>query len=596
MRRLEFTLAVKPFGEAAKKDAKKLTDEIRGQDTAVTRLAKNTTKLLGDNRFAFKSVEDAARKSTDVIKSGFERATGAVEKLNDKLKDKTKETLKDIGRQFKLAFAVFSGERLIEKAFDFPKRLMEAGRGDINARMRARREFGGDAGYMDDRAKRLGRNAGLDDSEAMNALFSIGEAVSGTQAGTAFRGKKLNGGQANALRRNTFNFGADLLERIATVTHAQGDETASIAQALSNAGTGPEGMRGLVSMLHLNRAFSAEALKANEKGKLADLVGPDMARQFGVQRGKVAGQGTLIDILLTKSGITEGAAKEERSKFDFQIKSIGASFESVLGEIGSRSLEKVDAGFAKGTTLAEKFQNILESPKGKQTIEHIADSLAKGAESAIKLATSLPRAFDWIGEHKGTIELLIGAYTGLSVLGKLRGGGKGGALETAGGLLGITKPIPVYIVNGPGGLGGALGGEGKGAGGLLGKAGKVVGALGFGLAVGTAIDQQYDVSGGLEKGVHLLTANKENLSKPDQIARSHWWDIAKGVVTGNMDTAAKKASEDLVRQTVANPSAIIPQLPPQTINVVLPDGRVLASVVNDANANKIKNATAGIPQ
>ena len=606
MRRLEFSIAVKAFGDAAKKDAKKLTDELKAQDTAVTRLAKNTNKLLDANRFAFRGVEDSARRATDAIKGGFEKAASAIERVNDRLKEKTKETFRSIGQQFKLAFAVFSGEHLIEKAFELPRHLMEAGRSDINARMRARREFGGDAGFMDETAKRVARNAGLDDAAAMNALFSIGEAVSGTQAGTAFRGKKLTGAGADALRKNTFNFGAGLLERVLTVTHAQGDEATGIAQALSNAGTGPEGMRSLVSMLHLNRAFSAEALKANEKGKLADLIGPDMARQFGVQKGKIAGQGTLIDILLTKSGITEGAAKEERSKFDFQIKSIGASFESILGEIGSKALDRVDNGFAKGTTLAEKFQRIIESPKGRETIDKIADGLAKGAEGAISLATNIPKAFGWLESHKGVIELALGAYAGLSILGKVRGGGGHGVLGAAGSLLGATKPIPVYVVNGPGSIPGdkkaalkaaAAGGVGSGL--LLAAAGAAAAYGGY--------------KAGNYLGKHVGAIGKGH----DALANGLYALTGEGVADKKLENFEVGRFEKMLMQKNADRSALIKQLesggishgravylsehrneiPPIDVHTHLYiDGKQVAESVNKHNANKIKNATAGIPQ
>jgi len=590
MRRLEFTVAVKPFGDAAKKDASKFTKELTDQDKAVTRLATKTTKLLDANRFSFKSVEEAAKKATDTISGGFERAAHVIERVNDRLKDKTKETFRSIGQQFKLAFAVFSGEHLIEKAFDLPHRLMEAGRGDINARQRARREFGADAGYMTDVAKRIGRNAGLDDSDALSALFSIGEAVSGTQTGASFRGKKLTGVQADALRKNTFTFGANLLERVLTVTKAQGDEANSIAMALANAGTGPEGMRGLVSMLHLNRAFSAQALKANEKGKLADLIGPDMARQFGVQKGKIAGQGTLVDILLTKSGITEGAAKEERSKFDFQMKSIGASFESVLGEIGSRALDRVDNGFAKGTTLAEKFQRIIESPKGKQTIEHIADSLAKGAEGAIGIATNIPKAFGWLEAHKGTIELLAGVYGGLSLYGKFKSGK--GALGGVGSLISGAKPIPVYVTNM--GSGGLPDGKSESSESWLKKAAKYAAPLVTGTAGAVTIP--------LTATAGLLYANKKLVDEPrnaiiNAYNSSHPIDreAAKYFGTGYAQQhAAVIRHGGMITGNNLDDSGN--EKPIEIHTHFYLDGKKVTEVVNTHNARKLKNATAGIPQ
>ncbi len=59
-------------------------------------------------------------------------------------------------------------------------------------------------------------------------------------------------------------------------------------------------------------------------------------------------------------------------------------------------------------------------------------------------------------------------------------------------------------------------------------------ALGIGYSIGTALDKQYDISGGLEGGAHILTSKDEDLNEEDRAAKHSAWDIAKGLFSGNV--------------------------------------------------------------
>lgn len=497
MPRLEFTIAVKPFGAQAQKDAGKLTGELRAQDKEVGKLGKSTLAFSKE----FKKHTEIARKSTHEVTGAVEAMAHRIHSINEKIGESFRKTFDKVKDHIKESLKVSTGMFLhdaIEKLVDLPKRLLDAGKGNIEARERLMREFGkGDASFYDATSKRVGRKAGFDDSAALTALFPVAEAVDGVQAGTSYHGKKLNEQQAAKLRQALFGKGADLFQRITTVMRTSPEEASQVGYLLANAGTGPEGMRGLVAALHLNRAFSAKVLKANEKGGVADVITPDLAKQLGIKRGQKVGQGDIIDILLRKSGITEEAATDERKKFGFQIKSIGATFESSLGDVGERVLDKITGGFAKGKTLAEKFQEALESPKGKETIDKIADGLVRAAEGAIKLASEVPKVIGFLESHKTALAFLGAGYGGLSIL-----GGIGGKIPGANKVLdkvGIGDGVRVHVTNWPmGGFGG--GGSGSpvgGGGGKMQKVGAVLGALTAGYAVGTALDDLFDISGNL---------------------------------------------------------------------------------------------------
>lgn len=598
--RLEFTIAVKPFGEAAKKDVAKFTGQLRASDDAIARLNKTLAGTLKSAKRSFEDISQVAGRSTNVIADGISKAIGVVDKLNDRLIrgtkhafEKVKEHARDAFKETTIGALRRGGERAFDFVLELPKRLFEAGSGDIRARQRLKREFGAEGGYMQDIATRVGKRAGLDDSDALTALFAVGEAVSGTTAGTMFRGKKLSEADARKLREQTFGFGAKLFERVATITGASGEEANQLGYLLANAGAGPEGMRGLVSALHLNKAISSQILKANEKGKLYEYLGAEGSKKFGVQKGQVAGQGTMIDLLLQRSGFTEEAAAEERKKFGYQVKSIGATFEGALGDIGSTVLDKITGGFAKGTTLAEKFQQALESDKGKKTIEGIANGITSAAEAAVALAKKLPEVFGFIERHKGLLGVLAGGYAAASVAKPILG-----ALGAVRGSTPLT-PLFVSVTNGMPGAGGAAG--------MAGKAGLVVGAGLAGYALGTYLDQKFALSDRIS-GVRNIKAKDDSefakdealrairseavVGLPPEIREKYRQMIYKATPLGtDLEEAKRRVSGILGSEQLSKDVQSV-----QVTSVIQLDGRTIARVVNDHNVNQVKASTGGIPR
>lgn len=589
-RRLEFTIAVKPFGDAAKKDAAKFTGELRASDSTAHKLAMTLLKTTEQAKKNLSDMRLSGERLTTSFERGFERAGSAVDKLSHKIRHGVSHALEKVKDSFKEAWPFAKGNLLaqgFEKLFEVPGKVFALGSEDIRARQRLSREFGPDAGFMESISKRVAGRAGLDNAASLNALFAIGESVSGTTAGTTFRGKKLSEAQAGKLRADTFGFGAKLFERVATITGASGEEASQLGYLLANAGTGPEGMRGLVGALHLNRAISAQILKSNEKGKLYEFLGAEKAKEFGVQRGKVAGQGTVVDLLLQRSGFTDKAAEDERRKFGYQIKSIGATFETALGEIGSRTLDRITDGLGKGTTLAEKFKNALESPRGKETVEKIGDGIARAAEYAIKLATEVPKFFSVLSAHKTEIEIFAGLFGAAKIAGPVVSLGKSLANAFTG-MRGATPIAPLFVSV----VGGAAGAAAGGATGLLGKAGAIAAAGVAGYQLGSYLDKKYDISGGLEKGAHILTTKADDLSLPDRVVKRHFWDVVKASVTGNFAEANAKAQADLVQEGVRS---FAPPPKITTVTNIQLDRKTIATVVNEHNAEHVQNATAGIP-
>lgn len=622
MRRLEFTIAVKPFGEAAKKDASKFTGELRAQDASALKLGKTLTKTISDAHRELTRTSGAVRQHTNFLVTGFGAATSAVDKFNQKLIHGTKHAFEKVRESFREAWPFAKGNLLahgIEKLFDAPKKIIEVGSADIKARQRLGREFGGDAEFMERIAKRVGSGAGLDNASALQALFQIGESVSSTTKGTNLRGKKLSEGDAKRVREQTFNFGAKLFERVSTITGAKGEEAEQLAYLLSNAGSGPEGMRGLVAGLHLNKAYSAEILKANEKGKLADLVGADKAKELGIKKGQIAGQGTVIDLLLQKSGFTEGAAAEERQRFGYQLKSIGATFENVLGDIGSRTLDKITGGFAKGETMAERFKKAIESPKGQETIKKIADGIAAAAEGAVKLATKLPDLINFLERHKTLIGAAAGVW-GVATVAKPVAGllGKAGGL-LSGGISLVKGGVPVYVTND--GAGGAGGG---GIGGLLGIGKKALGALagggvasGLTLAAAGAAAAYGGGKAGTYLGKHVAPVGKAH----DKIADTLYLMTGEAVADKKLENFEVQRHRDMLMRMNAKRQSLIGDLESKGIShgraVYLSehkneiadaikealkgtalhiDGKKVGEIVNGHNARQLQNATAGIRQ
>lgn len=485
-RQLRLSIKLAPFGDAAQKDAKKVTDELKRADTAVAKFKTTTDKMAKSSD----STWSRMRSNVEGVTRAFSSAAhalgsfaGGVDNLNRKVSAAFSKILN--------LRNVIMGSVVGGLAYKGVSAIFEQGSDQLNAQRKARREFGSEADTLIAAGAARGFRAGLDGDEALKGLIPIARTIATTEAGRYYKGRKLTEWQAAALRKQTFNKGASLFERLATLAPDLDAET--LGRTLADAGTGNEGIRRLVSTFGLSRR-SARLAEANEKGKVFQELTAAERKQFGLKSGGRLGQGDLVDLLLQRSGLTDKAAEDERKKFSFQMHSIKAQFLDVLGDVGATALEKVNGGFAKGATLAEKFKAVLESPKGKETVEKLGKALGSMVEGLIRVATELPKVVGFLDKHKTLLLSIGGAYGVLSIAGRVRNttsSALGGIGDAAGKLLGVgTKPIPVYIVNGPtGGVPGSPGGGGK-----LGKALGVLGALAGGYELGTLADEKFGLS------------------------------------------------------------------------------------------------------
>lgn len=549
----DLTLTIRPKfdGAGAVNGLKTQSKLIKDQKKDIGELGKTQNKVLGDAAKGLKSATNEAEKFSFTFKGAFRQAKSELEQFGRGV-----ETLKSKLVSLK---TIVVGSAIGGLAIAGINKLLTGGMAEQKATGRINREFGADAKFLQAQAALIARQSGISREAALKAIIPVAETTQETQAGTTFRGRKLNAAQAGALRQQTTKFGAGLLSRIATVTGAGGDELADLAQAIAEGGAGPEGTRRFVSAIGGNRVFARELSAANQKGQIAKFLAQrgfsaDRLKGLGIKNGQIAGQGTVLDIIAQQSGITDQAAEAKRHSFGFQRQAIGASIDTTLGEIGASALDKLTKSFGKGKTLAEKFQEVLESEKGKKVIDGIASAIDKVVEGLVKVATEIPKIIGFISQHKTAFEILGGGLVlgkGISMGAGLIGGAKdvfkafgigGGAGKLVEGAMG-SKPIPVYVVNAPalGGEGGIAGAAG-GAKGLLAKAGLVAGAGLAGYAAGKFLDSKFGLSTKLANGVGSLTGQNDALA-----------GIEAAGVGGNQRLIAQRAKNksDFVRQLEA---------------------------------------------
>jgi len=519
-----FTIRPKVDATQSKKALDDGAKGIREQQTAVEKLDKTWRGHIVASERGLKTVRTAAGAAGKAIASEFSVAGSALDRVN--------KSIDGLAGKLLNLRTVFTTGIIGAATFGGLAKLLSAGRGNLAAEGKLKRQFGAE-GDLVRRAAAGMASAGLGDDDSINALIPIMQAVAETRAGGKFRGKRLTEGGAAALREQTFGVGAGLFKRLVTLAPDMDPQTLGLM--LAEAGTGPESTVRLARALGLNRALTRRMVAANAKGKLSEMLSPDEAAKFGVAKGQTAGQGTLIDVLLSKAGLTEEAATAARAKFPAQMKTIGALLENTLGDVGARALDKLNGGLAKGGNLAEKFQKYLASPEGEKTVDRIAEGVSKVVGGFANLATNVPRVLGFIEDHKDALLLAGGGFLGLRAFGQLRslfpGGGGGIAGKLAGGLAGDAGAIPVRVVNLPGGGLGELGGLG-GAAGAAGKsiyamtAGELlatgslsamsaavialVGSAAVGAAVGHWADERWGIS------TKLSGANREGVAQLDQ--------------------------------------------------------------------------------
>lgn len=402
-------------------------------------LHKSTTKYQHEAEKGFHRLGGAATEFSRHLVTGVHSATSLLQRFGSAVDSIAGKLLnfKTIFTTGLIGAGVVGGLR----------KILAEGQGDILLASRIKREFGADAGFINAIGGKVAGRAGISESGGLQALIPIAQAINETQAGTRFQGRKLTAEQARRLRESTFTTGASLFERAATLIPNVDKE--ELGLKLAEAGTSAEGLSTLARSLGLNRKLVEKFAEANKRGRLADVVDKDLAKQLGIKRGQVAGQGTVLELIFQKAGLTEAAAKEQRGTFGYQVKSIGATLEDAFGQIGQSAVERLNMKLSEGGTLAEKFQKFLASPEGKRTLDQISSTIVSIVEGLASIAKKIPDIINFVKENKGLLVTLAGVYgtskvaapivstaSGIAKVASAFGGGAGKLAAVGGGLLG----------------------------------------------------------------------------------------------------------------------------------------------------------------
>lgn len=330
-------------------------------------------------------------------------------------------------------------------AIGLGKHILSAGAGDVRNKRMLDREFG--AGLLRDsvmkHSKSISAAAGIEDDDALVGLLPIARAIRETKIGDRAGGKTIRTrAQLEAVQSSQFSQAANRFKQLAVLNPNMSPE--QIGFLLAEAGQGEEGLRGLGRALNLGKASMADIMRDGKKNK--------------------SGVGDMVGTMFQRAGYTDGAVKAEQGSFEFQLKQLGTAANTVLGDIGSKAIDKINERLGKGATLAERFGKLFTPEK----IEKWADSLATVVEKIGTLVEKIPKALSWLDDHKATLLTLAGAWGGLRVVGGARnliGGAFGG---TAGKVVDAVtggEGQRVYVTNWPGmpGGGGSPGGPSPGS-------------------------------------------------------------------------------------------------------------------------------------
>jgi hypothetical protein len=433
-------------------------DKIFGKDG--DKPVKNQVRQVQSLTRAWGDLGKAIKLARDNFKGGFEagsKSLSGVKAFTNGIEGATKKVL---NLKNAIAATAIGGA-----AIWGIKAIFEQGTGQQRNLARVRREFGDEAGQFINLGNRVGLRSGIQGDDAAAALVPLGEQLQAIQAGARFRGMKgpLNEKQAAALRAKNLTFGAGILERIQTLSPDIDSET--LGRVLGDSLAGPEGIKSLISTLHLSRR-SKVLSAANEKGEAFSALTPAEQKRLGVtKKGQFLEQGDLVNLLLERSGMTEGAAKDMRKTFGFQSKSVQSQLMDTVGDIGAGALDALNAKLGKGATLAESLHDYLSSEDGKKTIDGITNGVVKITESVVDLAKQLPAIGSWLKEHKTLIGVLAGGY-GIAKIAPTAAGIIKGASSMISGARGATPLTPLFV-NVVNGAAGSAGSAGSGAVGLL---------------------------------------------------------------------------------------------------------------------------------
>jgi hypothetical protein len=475
------------------------------------------------------------------------------------------------------------------------KRILSEGTEDIKTRKRIGREFGAGKGsygdYLTNLGDRVGLKGGMQGDEAARGLIPLAEQLEAIQEGAQFRGmkRKLTGSRAEALKRKNLTFGGGLLQRLGALVPDM--EPEELGRVLGDALAGPEGVRSLVSNLHLSKR-SRKLSEANEKGDAFKLLTPEERKRLGVtKQGQYLEQGDLVNLLLERSGLTDKAATDERKTFGFQMKSIKAQLGDTLGDIGSGALDELTEKLGKGATAAERLQSYLSSDEGKKTIDAVKEGVVGIVDGIATLAGKLPAIGAWLKEHKTLLEVLAGGYGVMKVAPTIAGIAKG-ASAALGGMRGSNPAMPLYVA-----MAGGMPGVGGGKMGLLGKAGLVAGAGLAGYELGSWLDTKFGLSdkiaGGGQENKAGEAANRGKLdtikAKREALTKALEGEgISHGLAVRYAEHPEEAKNNPIIAGLIAKAAGGDVNV---TTNLVL-DGVTLAKLVEKHMVRNVQNRTA----
>jgi hypothetical protein len=478
MKDLSLVLRPKFASTEADKAIAKQGTALKSTQTTMDRLNKSASKGLKEQEHLWQRLGTAVGRFGHGALEVFDRTIGRVNSLQRTMEGAAKKVLSL--RNVVMGSAVGAG------IVGLTAHALKAGAGDVRNARKLDREFGKGTLLSNSvlaQSKSISAAAGIEDDDALVGLLPIARAIRETKVGDSVGGKKIrNKQQLEAVQKAQFETASARFKQLAVLQPDMSPE--QIGFLLAEAGQGEEGLRGLGKALNLGKASMADVMRDAKKSK--------------------SGVGDTVGAMFTRAGFTDEAVKTEQGSFEFQTKQLGTAIETSFGDIGAKAIEKLNERLGAGKSLADRWGEVME--KNKDTIDKLANGLAKMIEKAMDLAEKLPSAFKWIEEHKTTLLTVASAYAGLKVVGGVRSlignatGGAGKVLDA----LGAGEGQKVFVTNWPGGGVGGAGGPGgaPGAAGKLGflqKAGMVAAAGTAGYALGTALDEMSGgrISGGI---------------------------------------------------------------------------------------------------
>jgi len=492
MRDLSLTLRPKFESGSADKAIKTQQSLLKQTQTTVERLNKSSNEGLKKQESLWRRLETATSSFGRGSVRAMDTALGGINRFQRGLEGAVKKvaSLKN----------VILGSAVGGAAIGLGSHILGKGAENVRNTRALTREFGKGA-FSDSllaQSRAISKAGGIEDDDALQGLLPIARAINETRVGDRV-GKSTIKDKAQLARVQTAQLN-EAAGRFKTLARLRPDMSPEqIGFLLSDAGQGPEGLKGLSRALHMGKAGFADLQRDGKKGKL--------------------GNAEMIGEVFRRTGNTEEAAGVEAKSFEGQIKDLGVAIQGTLGDIGATAIDRLNERLGKGSSLAERFTEILEKNKG--TIDKLADGFATMVEKLVDLAEKLPAAMSWLSDNKGTLLAIGGVYAGLKVIGGARSlvgnamGGIGGAASSL--LGGGATGTPVFVTNMPGGgLGGATGAGGaagvaeKGKG-LLAKAGMVAAAGLVGYELGTFLDDKSGLSDLISgTGTHARRAMSEN--------------------------------------------------------------------------------------